>query len=147
MFISEYEHALDTKGRVSIPARFREVLDHSGEDRLILTIQDQGCLEAWPRSEWMKELERLRGMSRTNPVVVAYRRKRLGQAQEVQIDKQGRILLPTQLRQKVGLDKQLSFVGADDHFEIWDSERWSRALAESEELLSKNPNALSDLGH
>ncbi|MEW6777420.1 MAG: division/cell wall cluster transcriptional repressor MraZ [Bdellovibrionota bacterium] len=147
MFIgSQFEHVLDAKGRTSIPAKFREVLLSKYDERLILTPDRPGCVRAHPFLVWTQRLEKFRVLPKTHPAVRAFERVVLGQAQEVSIDKQGRILVPPQLRARAGLKKQILFEGLDDTFMIWDAKSWEAALTEDQEFLSNNPTALSDLG-
>lgn len=147
MFTGGSEHVLDAKGRTSIPAKFREVLSGCADDRLVLSMDLQGqCLEVRPYDDWNELLERVRALPVTHPARRHFERVVVGQAEILTTDKQGRILVPPALREKVGLDKAVYFVGQIDRFQIWDSAAWQKALAESERFGADNPDAFADLG-
>ena len=147
MFTGGSEHVLDAKGRTSIPAKFRDVLAGSADERLVLSMDLQGqCLEVRSFEDWNELLERVRALPVTHAARRHFERVVVGQAEILTADKQGRVLIPPSLREKVGLDKSVYFVGQIDRFQIWDSAAWQRALAESEKFSTDNPDAFSDLG-
>jgi MraZ protein len=119
---------LDAKGRIAIPAKHRETLAQTCASRVVVTInpnRDDRCLWLYPESEWReiaRNLSRLPPMIRQNQLI---QRLMLGHASEVELDGQGRVLLPNELREYAGLGKRVSLVGQMHKFEIWDEEIWS----------------------
>lgn len=130
MFTGWSVHALDSKGRLAIPARFRDVLGEKGDERLVITTSER-CLVAYPYEEWRVIADKVSRLSQVDPKVQAYRRYFISGATECLCDKQGRVLLPQPLRELVGLDNQIYLVGMQHNFEIWDKDRW---LAERERI-------------
>ena len=119
-FFGNYQHSLDTKGRVFIPAKFREGL----EDSFMLTKGLDDCLIAYSFVEWDKFTRNLEKVPFTDVDARELRRQIYSSAIECEQDKQGRILINTDLRDLVGLTKDVSFVGTMDNFEIWDQQKW-----------------------
>ena len=119
MFMGTYEHSLDTKGRVIIPAKFREAL---GETFVIAPGPD-GCLFAYPEEKWRSFVEKLETMPGSKDVRLFQRRIMAGAA-TCELDKQGRTLIPPKLRAKFGLEKDVVLVGVMSKIEIWSRERW-----------------------
>jgi len=119
---------LDAKGRIAIPAKHRETLAQTCASRVVVTInpnRDDRCLWLYPENEWReiaRNLSRLPPMIRQNQLI---QRLMLGHASEVELDGQGRVLLPNELRDYAGLGKRVSLVGQMHKFEIWDEEIWS----------------------
>ncbi|MDD9207663.1 division/cell wall cluster transcriptional repressor MraZ [Georgenia sp. 10Sc9-8] len=129
MFLGTYAPRLDDKGRLILPAKFRDELAGG----LVLTRGQERCLYAFP----MREFEQLHDQLRQAPVTSKQARNYLrvflsGAADELP-DKQGRITIPTTLRQYAGLDRELAVIGAGSRVEIWDAEAWASYLAEQEE--------------
>ncbi len=145
MFRGRFEHGIDDKGRVSIPSRFREILTTNFDERLIVTNFD-GCLWAYPVSEWLKIEERVSALPQFKPEVKALQRVFISAATECSIDKQGRILLPPTLRDYAGIEKNLVFVGMTKRLEIWSVERWNKIFNESQTSLEGLSDKLADLG-
>ncbi len=119
MFMGEYEHSIDAKGRIIVPAKFREDL---GEE-FVVTLGLDGCLFAYPKNEWQtfaSELGKLPGTKEARQL----QRYFFGKAAACEADKQGRILIPAVLRECAGLEKDIVFVGVLNKIEIWSKERW-----------------------
>ena len=118
MLIGAYQHNMDLKGRVTIPAKFREDLG----DLFYVTKGLDGCLFVLSATEWNRLQEKMKAM----PIAksVALQRFFFSGAAEVEPDKQGRILLPQQLRDYAGLDKDVTVTGVSSRAEIWDTSRW-----------------------
>ncbi len=139
MFRGRFEYSLDDKGRVKIPPKFKEILKEKHQNTLVLTVFDD-CIYAYPYDVW-EELERKAvNLPLTNKAARRFKRMFFSSAQDVNIDKQGRILIPGVLREDVGIDKDVVVLGNLDHIEIWSKERWdseSKALRESEEELAE----------
>jgi MraZ protein len=120
VFIGEYQHTLDPKGRVIMPSRFRDGLGES----FVVTKGLDNCLFVYPQGEW-EELERkLRTLPLTSKDARAFTRFFFSGATECELDKQGRILIPANLREYAGLDKDLIIIGVASRIEIWGKERW-----------------------
>ncbi|HEX3077044.1 MAG TPA: division/cell wall cluster transcriptional repressor MraZ [Lachnospiraceae bacterium] len=119
MFMGEYNHTIDAKGRIIVPAKFREEL---GEE-FVVTLGLDGCLFVYPNSEWTNFVNELKGLPGNKDARQLQRYFMAGAAQ-CEVDKQGRILIPQKLREHAGLDKDLVFVGVLSKIEIWSKERW-----------------------
>lgn len=125
MFLGEFEHTIDDKGRVAIPARFREELG----ERFVLTRGFEPCLQAFPRPMWEALAEKVDRLPLGSPQARNMRRILFSPAAEVEIDRQGRILIPQGLREYAGLVEEVLITGMNTYFELWSGERW-RALQE-----------------
>lgn len=121
MFMGEYIHTIDAKGRIIIPSKFREGL---GEE-FVITLGLDGCLFAYPYSEWQIFVEKLKTLPGTKEARQLQRYFMAGAA-ACQADKQGRILIPSKLREHAALEKDIVFVGVLNKIEIWDKERWEK---------------------
>ncbi|MBS6140200.1 division/cell wall cluster transcriptional repressor MraZ [Veillonella parvula] len=134
MFMGEYNHTIDTKGRMIIPAKIREQLG----DLCIVTKGLDNCLAIYTAEAWKKISTALQSQSSTKASVRALKRFVFGSAAELEYDKQGRVLIPVPLREYASLDKQAVIVGAGDHVEIWSREKfdfYDEQVAESMEEL------------
>ena len=120
MFMSEYNHTLDTKGRLIIPAKFREIL---GEEFVISKGMD-GCLFVYANDDWNAFEQKLTSLPLINKEARQFARFFLAGAATVEVDKQGRILLPANLREYAGIDKEVVSVGVFSRVEIWSKERY-----------------------
>lgn len=120
MFFGEFEHAIDDKGRMTIPAKFRAYLD----DGLVVTKGIDPCLWLYPLEAWLRLSGKLSTLSLTLPSAREFRRQVFGGASDSAPDKQGRVNLPAYLREYANLDNQAVIVGLYDHCEIWNPERW-----------------------
>lgn len=128
MFLGTHTPRLDEKGRLILPAKFRDALT-SG---LVITKGQERCLVVWPTAEFTEYAQKLRTAAPTNSNVRAYTRVFFSSAYDEQPDKQGRVTLPTSLREYAGLDRDCVVVGADTRIEIWDTQAWETYLAASE---------------
>ena len=117
-FMGTYEHGLDAKGRVIIPAKLRDELGSS----FVTTLGLDGCLYAYPMNEWEKFLEKLEKLP-GNKDARTLQRLFMANAATVDVDKQGRALIPTGLREKAGLEKDIVFIGVLSKIEIWSKDR------------------------
>ena len=120
MFMGEYNHTIDAKGRLIIPAKFREVLG----DEFVVTKGMDGCLFVFDNSEWQVFAEKLRSLSMIDKEVRQFTRFFLAGAASVEVDKQGRILLPSVLRDFAGITKDTVLIGVGSRIEIWSKDRW-----------------------
>ncbi len=145
MFRGRFEHTIDAKGRVSIPAKYRELLSEKSDNCIMITNFDR-CLMAFPLDEWQVWEEKVTSMSMVKKEATAFQRFFISGAQECSIDKLGRILVPPTLRSYAQLEKNVVFVGLGKRFEIWSKERWEEELRRSQENFEGMREALSDLG-
>lgn len=145
MFRGRFEHTIDTKGRVSIPSKFREILSTNYDERLIITNFDD-CLWGYPYAEWQKIEDRVASLPQFKPEVKALQRVFISAATECPLDKQGRILIPPTLREYAGISKDLVFVGMTKRIEIWSTERWQQIFTSSQADINKMTDKLADLG-
>ncbi|MGN0305126.1 MAG: division/cell wall cluster transcriptional repressor MraZ [Lachnospiraceae bacterium] len=123
MFMGEYNHTIDTKGRLIIPSKFRETLG----DEFVVTKGLDGCLFVYDNSEWQSFEEKLKSLPLTNKDARQFVRFFLAGAAAVEVDKQGRILLPAVLREFAGLEKEVVLVGVASRVEIWSKAKWENA--------------------
>lgn len=121
MFIGEYEHSIDTKGRIMIPSKFRSKLGET----FVLTKGLDSCLFIYTIEEWSKFEEKLRQLPFSSKDARKFTRFFLAGAVECDIDKQGRILVPANLREFAGLTKSIISIGVSNRIEIWDTDKWS----------------------
>ncbi len=129
MFFGEYEHAIDDKSRLTLPARFRAAL----ADGVVVAKGLDGCIDVWPRETWnVKVVERIGNLDSLLPDARQLQRHFFSSASEDIPDKQGRVLLPASLVRHAGLAKDVTLVGNNDHLEIWDRAAWA-AMAEGME--------------
>ncbi len=117
---------IDPKGRMAIPTRYRQQLEESCQGRLILTIDtDERCLLLYSLPEWEKIEQQIAALPSFNKVARRVQRLLIGYATEAEVDSNGRILLPTLLREYAGINKRLMMVGQGKKFELWDDEQWN----------------------
>ncbi|MBR6505047.1 MAG: division/cell wall cluster transcriptional repressor MraZ [Clostridia bacterium] len=126
MFIGEYEHSVDAKGRVIMPAKLR---DDIGE-KFIITKGLDGCLFAYSLDEWTNFESKLKTLPLTNKNARDFVRFFLSGAVECEIDKQGRFLIPNNLRTYATLEKEINIIGVGTRIEIWNREKWEKYSSE-----------------
>lgn len=143
MFRGRFEHTIDSKGRLSIPARFRETLGERYDSRLVATTYD-GCLIAYPFAEWQKLEEKVSELPEFKKDTRAFLRFFYSSATDFTIDKLGRILIPQVLRDYAKLEKDVILIGAFRHIELWSKAVWEKAeaMASQEDIV----NTLERLG-
>ncbi len=142
MLVGEYNHNLDTKGRVSVPAKFRDDLGST----FIVTKGLDNCLFAYSKDEWIKFEEKLKTLPLTNVNARNFTRFFLAGATECEIDKQGRINIPQNLREYAGLTKDVCIIGVATRVEIWDRAKWEDYTSPKNMDLDEIANHMSDLG-
>lgn len=140
MFMGEYNHTIDEKGRLIIPSKFREELGNS----FVVTKGLDGCLFAYDNTEWTALEEKLKKLPLTNRDARAFARFMLAGAALVEVDKQGRILLPQVLRGFAELEKDVVLIGVASRIEIWSKDKWSEMsdASDMDEIAEK----MADLG-
>ena len=121
MLIGEFEHSLDAKGRLIMPAKLRESIG----DSFVITKGLDGCLFAFSKTEWTNFEEKLKALPLSNRNSREFTRFFLSGATECEIDKQGRFLIPTNLRDSAGLTKEVVIIGVGTRIEFWDKEKWN----------------------
>lgn len=126
MFLGRYAHNLDAKGRLAIPARFREAL----AEGVVLTRGIDRCLALYPMAAWRPLAEKVAALPLTDADARNFRRLVFAEAADLGLDAQGRILIPPDLRRYAGLEREALVVGVDTSIEIWSPERW-QAVADS----------------
>lgn len=142
MFKGEYNHTIDTKGRVIIPAKFREKLGES----FVITKGLDGCLNGYSNEDWEVLEEKLSSMPLTNKESRQFSRFFLAGAADCEVDKQGRVLIPTVLREFAQLEKDVVFVGVSKRIEIWSKERWAEVTAQYDDNMDEIAANLDSLG-
>ena len=120
MFIGEYSHSLDSKNRIIVPAKLRDELGN----KFFITKGLDGCLYAYPENEWKILEEKLKKLPLTNKDARAFVRFFFSGACEVETDKQGRGLIPLNLKEYAGIEKDIVSIGALTRVEIWSKEKW-----------------------
>jgi len=124
-FSGKYYYTADPKGRVIIPSPFREIISANYSTKLYITndLFDK-CLHIYPQEEWSKLEEKVRPLPKTQDAVKFYMRRVIASAQEIELDKQGRILIPAAHREDAGLHSEIVIVGQIDKIELWDRKEW-----------------------
>ena len=131
--------ALDTKGRLSVPTRHRDVLSATASSQLTMTKHPHGCLMIFPRSEW----EKFRGRIASQPVQAHWwKRIFLGNAMDVEMDATGRVLVSPELRAAAGISKDTVLLGMGSYFELWDAATYS--AQEAEQMKGDMPDVFRD---
>jgi len=142
MFIGEYQHNMDPKGRLAIPAKFRADLAHGA----VLTRGLDNCLFLFPAEEWEKLAEKLKNLPMTQSDARAFVRLMFAGAAEVEIDKQGRILVPSYLATYAGIEKNTVVAGLFNRIEIWQADRWQSYKEKAESETEAITAQLAELG-
>ena len=149
MFRGRYEHAIDGKGRTSLPSRFRDVLAALGDERLVITTGLDPCLVAYPWTEWLAFEDRLSRLPQFDPQVAMLRRIYVSGAVEVEPDKNGRILIPASLRKHAGLSREAQWAGMGRHVELWSKDRFAElrdSVLDDDEARIAMAQRLAELG-
>ncbi|WP_055079311.1 division/cell wall cluster transcriptional repressor MraZ [Lagierella massiliensis] len=120
MFIGEYQHNLDTKGRITMPSKFREELGNT----FYITKGMDGCLFVFPEEEWIEMDKKIKGLRLSRKDARGIARLFYAGAIDVSLDKMGRVLLPGNLREYASLNKEAIVIGVSSRVEIWDKDRW-----------------------
>lgn len=141
MFIGEYSHKIDQKGRLAVPAKFRREL----REGAIVTRGLDNCLFLYTKKEWDKMAEKLSRLPISQSNTRAFSRLMLAGAMDVEIDKQGRIIIPDYLRKFAGLSKNTVIAGLLNRLEIWDESKWEVYKRNTEKASNKIAEALGEL--
>jgi MraZ protein len=120
VFLGEYEHSIDDKGRLAIPARFREQLSEG----IVITRGFDPCLIGFPRPYWERLAQRVSSLPFGQAGARDIQRRLFAGAADVSVDRQGRILIPQNLREFAGLGEAVVIAGLNEYFEVWSGDRW-----------------------
>lgn len=142
MFIGEFQHNLDNKGRIAVPAKFRNKLTGGA----IVTRGLDHCLFVFSNKDWEVLAQKLIALPLAQANSRAFARLMLAGAVDAELDKQGRILIPDYLREYAGLKKQTAVAGLYNRIEIWDSENWKQYKAKTESASDEIAEKLGELG-
>ena len=142
MFIGEYNHNIDDKGRLSVPVKFRGDLAKGA----VVTRGLDASLFLLPLEEWGKLADKLAGLPLGQANSRAFARLMLAGAMDVSLDKQGRFIIPDYLREYAGLKKKVVLVGVNTRLELWDSEAWDEYRRKTEQDAESIAEQLGDLG-
>ncbi len=142
MFMGEYNHTIDSKGRLIVPARFREALG----DEFVITKGLDGCLFVYAEKEWQVFEEKLRSLPLTNKNSRQFTRFFLAGAAACEVDKQGRVLIPQVLRDFAALEKDVVLVGVASRIEIWSRQRWDECMDNYDDDMDEVAENMESLG-
>ncbi|MBI3802309.1 MAG: division/cell wall cluster transcriptional repressor MraZ [Nitrospirae bacterium] len=146
MFLGKFQHTIDSKGRLSVPVKFRELLNAHSNGTVIITSDLDPCLAAYPLPEWNLMIEKAKKLPTMDRGVKNFLRFFYSRATECPLDKQGRILLPPALREYAQVTADVVMVGLENKFEIWHPQKWQ----DNEALVTENTDqiqeALASLG-
>ncbi len=124
-FSGKYYYTIDPKGRIIVPAPFREIISSNYNPKLFITnAAFDSCLQIFPQEEWNRLEEKVRQLPGMLEEVRYFKRRVIASAQEVELDKQGRILVPASLREDAGLNSDIVIVGQIEKIELWDRKSW-----------------------
>lgn len=129
MFRGVAELSLDAKGRIAMPAKFRDRLQDQCDGKLVITVDRDGCLLVYPLPEWEEIERKLVKLPTLNKQARRLQRLLIGHATECELDGSGRILIPPPLREFASLDKQTVLIGQGNKFELWDAQIWNERRA------------------
>lgn len=142
MFMGEYRHSMDSKGRVIIPAKFRDELGNV----FVVTRGLDNCLFVYPMEEWRVLEEKMKALPLTRKDARAFVRFFFSGAVETELDKQGRVSLPANLRDYASLDKEVVIIGVSNRIELWSGEDWDAYLSEAESSYEEIAETMEELG-
>jgi len=142
MLLGEFEHTIDDKGRITVPAKFRGRLAAG----LVVTKGIDPCLWLYPTDVWDDLAEEIRGLPLTDTRAREFRRQVFGGASDSVPDRQGRVILPPYLREYADIDKQAIIIGLFDHCEIWNPERWRERQKRSDDNPEARAEQFASLG-
>lgn len=140
LFRGFYCLSIDVKGRIAIPTRFRDQLLELSSGNVVFTADPDGCLLIYPTPQWEENQKKLESLPTFDPIVRKIQRFYIGQATDCEMDTQGRVLVPGNLREYARLDKKAVLLGQGRKFELWDEDKWN-ALSSSiteEDLLTND---------
>ena len=131
MFRGVAQLSLDSKGRLTVPTRYREALLVRCAGRLVITADFDKCLLLYPQPDWEPIQQKLMELSSLNPRIRGLQRQLVGHAEDIEMDAAGRVLVSSALREFAALAKNVVLVGQGNKFELWDKQKWEQALERS----------------
>ena len=143
MFRGSFEHTVDSKGRVSVPSKFRDIIADRYDGRLVMAMDFDQCVTIYPLEEWEKLEEKIKTLPMMKQEVKDFMRFFFSSATECELDKQGRILIPPTHRERASIHKNVMLVGIMNKIEVWDAKAWE---ARNSQNGSKIGEALAALG-
>jgi len=142
MFVGEFVHSVDSKGRLVLPSKYRDQLDGG----CVITKGQDRCLYVFSIPRWEVEMERVRGLPRTDRKFRNYARAFFAGASNQEVDGQGRIQIPPPLRSYAGLERDVVVAGVGEWVELWDVNTWQEVTVEADSYYADIEEALSDQG-
>ncbi len=142
MFLGQYEHTIDDKGRLTLPAKFRPGL----EAGVVVTLGLDGCLFVFPRAKWEELAARIEALPLTNPDARSFARLMFANADDSQLDRQGRVLIPAFLRNQAQLENEVIVTGLSSRLELWSPARWQKMRSMTVEQSEAIAEHLAGLG-
>ena len=142
MFLGQYQHTVDKKGRMVLPARYR----HKLSSGCVITKGQERCLYVFPLDRWEREVEKYRMLPRTDARARRLTRAFFAGAIHQELDAAGRVQLPVRLREYAGLEREVTVIGVEERAEIWDSVAWNQYDEEADDYYSNIEEALLDFG-
>jgi len=144
MFYGEYEHSIDRKGRLILPAKFREAAKSQFIEKFFVTRGLDKCLFMFPEEEWRSQENKFKSMSFTKQQSRTFNRMLFSGAIDVQADKQGRVLLPQYLKDFAGIKRDVIIVGVSNRIEIWSKDKWLEFAENSRQSYEEIAEKLLD---
>ena len=145
MFRGHYRHTIDPKGRVSIPAKFRDVLGESQDDQLVV-VPTPNALDVHPLSGFKNLEARVKTLPSQSPVRREFLYSYISRGIDVELDRNGRVQISQDYRERAGLKKDVVIIGMMEHFEVWDAERWTHFERDTITPLDDLRRKLGELG-
>ncbi len=139
MFLGEFQHSIDDKGRVTLPAKFKDAF----ADGLVVSKGFENCLSIFTMAQWPREEEKMRAQESLKQNYRMFARRFFASANELVPDKAGRIVIPGALREEAELDKDVYVIGVSDRLEIWAKERWESYKAQADESYEATAEELA----
>jgi len=144
VFMGEYQHSLDKKGRLIIPSKFREILTEKYEEKFVITRGLDNCLFLYPPDEWREVERKIKALSMVKRESRAFKRFLISGAVECVLDKQGRIMIPSNLRQHARIERDVVLIGVSEKIEIWSKEIWQTYSKKAEESFEEIAQGLGE---
>lgn len=145
MFYGEYNHSIDPKGRLILPARFRDVCEESGYDRFFLTRGLDQCIFMFTEEEWRQQEKKFKSLSFTRKEARSFNRLFFSGAVEVLPDKQGRFIIPQVLKTYASIDQKVVVIGVSNRIEIWSEDVWQKFYQDSSGSFEEIAENMVDL--
>ncbi len=146
VFRGHFRHTVDPKGRLSIPAKFRELLGDGFGDKLVIAPNGRGALDVFPERNWKELEERVNRLPKLDPHRRQFQYQYLSKGQDVTLEPQGRIQIPLDIRQSESLAKDVIIIGMQERFEVWNSERWTHYERDKTAPIDELWEKLADKG-